>query len=1131
MMSRLFSFLAAFLLIGSLRAEDLSPVRLYALTCEHLQNPVGIGSQQPRLSWKLRSDRIGEVQTARQVRAASSSSGLNTNPPDLWDSGKIVSDQSVLVPWAGKPLASRSQVFWQVRIWDKDDRPSPWSEVASFELGLLAPAAEWKGQWITADLPRYDIEQSALAKAFWINAGSAAHQAAAVRFVLNLSADTTIRSAAIDVVADGLITIYVNGQPTRQGASSRTAPLHAEVRTQLTPGKNIIAIGSAAVRDAIRRDRGETGRNAIAARGVIELGNGRRMEFQTDDSWKAAVAPTNDWFAATFDDSAWPAATSLGPYAAATSKYSDNTIGPGRYLRKTFIAKGSIAKARLYATALGVYEASINGRRVNQDSVLDPGWTDYHKRVMVQTYDVTSLLAAEKNTIGAVLGDGWYAGRLGWMGLAQYGTRPVFNAQLEITYADGTGDIIATDNSWQAGPGEIVGSDQQWGEIIDARKAVPDWNQPAFNGSVGQDLSESPQPAQISPGVVSSSSPHDSGVGRGPRRGATLKSVQQDQRASSPRPSPPFHGREGDFGRGAAASWTNAVVEPHDVALVPQLGPPMRKLLELAPPKITRRGDAWMVDFGQNLVGYVRLAARGPAGAAITLRHGEMLSPDGSLYTENLRPALATDTFILRGARDRETFEPHFTFHGFRYVEVTGYPGTLTADDLRGIVVGSDTPSTGTFECSNPDLNRLYKNIVWGQRGNFLSVPTDCPQRDERMGWMGDAQVFAPTAARNADVAAFFAKWMVDIDDGQGTNGDYSDICPRIDRPRPAMPVWGDAGVIIPWVMYTAYGDRAFLADNYSSMVRWIEFNLRRSTKLVLSGGVGDHLAPQRTPTDVVDTAYFANSVHLVARVAALLGKTDDAAKYDKLFHDIADAFNQSFVSTNGIIKGDTQTAYLLALQFELLPENRRAAAAQRLAEDVERNGDLTTGFVGVGLICLTLTQIGRSDLAWQLVLTNTYPSWLFSVKNGATTIWERWDGWTPEHGFQDAAMNSFNHYSLGSVGAWFYSGAAGIQPDESNPGYKHFFLNPQFTTRLSRVKASLDSPYGLIASHWQVENDQLLYEVTIPPNTTATLTLPVPPRDVRQSGQSLQTPDDHITRLLLVAGTYHFSLPRERIK
>jgi len=1057
----LVSIVAACFLGSPVHAENLSPVRLYDLTCEHLVNPVGIGSQSPRLSWKLRSDRDGEVQTAWQIRAASSSSGLGAQPPDLWDSGKIVSDQSVLVSWAGQPLTSRSRAFWQVRVWDKDGHASPWSEIASFELGLLDSATEWQGQWITADLPRCDIEQSAFAKSSWINAGSAANQAVAARYIINLPASATVRSAAIDVVADGLITLYVNGRTNRQGASSRTAPLHVEVRTQLVPGNNVIAIGSAAVRDAIRRDRGEAGRNAIAAHGVIELANGRQIEFNTDGSWKAAVALANDWFVPAFNDSAWPSATNLGLYATAPSKYSDNTIGPGRYLRKDFTVKGPVARARLYATALGVYEASINGRRINQDSVLDPGWTDYHKRVMVQTYDVTSLLAAGKNTVGAVLGDGWYAGRLGWMGLAQYGIRPVFNAQLEIIYADGTRVIVTTDNSWQAGPGEIIGSDEQWGEIIDARKVVSDWDQPAFKDS----------------------------------------------------------------------SWTNAVVEPHQIALVPQLGPPVRRWLELAPQKITHLGNAWMVDFGQNMVGYVRLTVHGSAGTAITLRHAEMLNSDGTLYTENLRPALATDTFILQGAGERETFEPHLTFHGFRYVEVTGYPGTLTVDDLRGIVVGSDTPSTGTFECSNPDLNRLYQNIVWGQRGNFLSVPTDCPQRDERMGWMGDAQVFAPTAARNADVAAFFTKWLVDVDDGQTTNGDYSDVSPRVDRPRPAMPVWGDAGVIIPWVMYTAYGDKAFLADNYPFMVRWLEFSRGRSANLILSGGVGDHLAPQRTPTEVVDTAYFAHSAHLVGRAAALLGRTDDAVKYDKLFHDITDAFNRSFVSTNGRIEGDTQTAYLLALQFGLLPENLRAAAAQRLVEDVERNGHLTTGFVGVGLLCPTLTQIGRSDLAWQLVLTNTYPSWLFSVKNGATTVWERWDGWTPEHGFQDSAMNSFNHYSLGSVGAWLYSGAAGIQPDESNPGYKHFFLNPQFTTRLSEVKASIDSPYGLILSHWQVRGDQLDYEVTIPPNTIATLALPVPPSDVRESGRSVQAPDDQTTRLSLVTGTYRFSFPCRLIK
>lgn len=1057
MTRRLLCLLAALLVVSSIRAENLSPVRVTALTCEHLTDPVGIGNRSPRLSWKLRSDRAGEVQTAWEVCAASSVAGFPAEAPDLWDSGKMVSDQSVLVPWAGKPLNSRSQVFWQVRVWDKDGRPTAWSKVASFELGLLDPATEWKGKWITADLLRYDIEQSTLAEAFWINAGSIANQAAAVRMAFELPTNAAVHSAVVDAAADGRMTLYVNGHAIQEGFTSLTAPLHAEIREQLEPGKNIIALGSAAVRANIRHDRSEAGRNAVAARVLIAMQDGRHIEFNTDGSWRAAVAPGGEWYASGADDSAWPKATVLAPYPTQPSKYCNTTIGPGRYLRKNFVADKPIIKARLYATALGVYEASINGRRVGDD-LLAPGWTDYTKRVMVQTYDVTRLIHRGRNAVGAVLGDGWYAGRLGWMGLAQYGTVPAFNAQLEITYADGSKDVIATDDSWKAGPGEIVGTDEQWGEVDDAQKAVQHWDQATFDDSV----------------------------------------------------------------------WANAVVEESragGITLVPQLGPPVRELMELAPQKITQHGDAWIVDFGQNLVGHIRLTARGPAGHTIAVRHAEMLNFDGSLYTENLRTALATDRFTLAGA-GRETFEPQFTFHGFRYVEITGYPGTLKANAVRAIVVGSDNPLTGTFESSNPDLNRLYENIVWSQRGNFLSVPTDCPQRDERLGWMGDAQVFAPTAAGNADVAAFFTKWLVDVDDGQGANGDFADVSPRVARPQPAMPVWGDAGVIIPWVMFGTYGDKAFLADNYPFMKRWVDFSKHRSHNLILSGGVGDHLAPVRTPTEVVDTAYFAHSAQLVARAAALLGQTGDAAKYNQLFRNIRDAFDQYFVSTNGLVRGDTQTAYLLALQFGLLPDNLRAAAAQRLADDVEQHGHVTGGFVGNGLICPALTVIGRSDLAWKLVLTNTYPSWLFSVKNGATTIWERWDGWTPERGFQDSSMNSFNHYSLGSVGAWLYSGAAGIQPDESSPGYKHFFLAPQFTTRLTHVRATFDSPYGLIVSSWRAEGGELFYDVTVPPNSSATLELPVPPGEVRPSGHPLPTSSDAFTRLQLEAGTYHFSLP-----
>jgi alpha-L-rhamnosidase len=1054
---RIFSIVVSLLLAARYPVAGVeSPVRLYDLTCEHLVNPIGIGKPQPRLSWKLRSDRLGEVQTAYQIRAASSRARLEAQQADLWNSGKIGTDQSVLVRWNGAALGSRAQVFWQVRVWDKDGSPSPWSSVGSFELGLLDPKTEWQGKWITADLPRYDLEASVLSNAFWINAGSTANQAAAVRFVLNLPRDEVVRAAVIDATADGRITIYINGQATRQGASSRTAPLHADIRGQLVPGRNVIAIGSAAVRTAVRKDRNESGRNAVCARGLIELKGGKRLELNTGESWKAAVAPEGDWFARDFNDFAWPSATTLGRYIDQPSRYCDNTLGPGRYLRRTFIVKTNIAKARLYATALGVYEASLNGHRVG-DRLLDPGWTDYTKRVMVQTFDVTQLLVRGTNCLGAVIGDGWYAGRLGWMGLAQYGTRPVFAAQLEISYADGTRDVIATDESWRAGPGEIIGSDAQWGEIIDARKTTG-WNQPGFDDS----------------------------------------------------------------------AWTKPVIEQHHLALDPQRGPPVRALFELEPQRITRRSETWIADFGQNLVGYVRLSARGAAGTAITVRHAEMLGPNGAVYTENLRPALATDTFILQG-NGHETFEPHFTFHGFRYVELTGYPGDLARKDLRAIVVSSDTPGIGTWESSNPDLNRLYSNIVWSQRGNFLSVPTDCPQRDERMGWMGDAQVFAPTAVCNADVAAFFDKWMVDVNDGQNTRGDFGNVSPRIGSPQPGWPVWGDAGVIVPWVLFNAYGDEAFLADNYSHMTRWLDYCAGAATNHILRGGVGDHLAPQRTPTEVVDTAYFANSARIVAKSAAILGKGEDSAKYTKMFHEIRDAFNAAFVATNGVVRGDTQTGSILALRFDLLPPELRSAVAHRLAAYVEQAGHLTTGFVGNGLICPTLTDLGRSDLAWDLVLTNSYPSWLFSVKNGATTIWERWDGWTPEHGYQDSSMNSFNHYSLGSVGAWLYSGAAGIELDETHPGYKHFRLKPQFTSRLSSVKASLDSPYGLISLRWQIRHGQIQYDVTIPPNTSAELMLPVPPRDIRQSGHPIPQSAGQVTRLLLAAGSYDFSLPGGR--
>jgi alpha-L-rhamnosidase len=1119
MTARFLPLLAALVLAVPLRAQDASPVQLAGLTCEHLVNPVGLGNAQPRLSWKLVSDRPGEVQTAYEIRAANSTAALAAGQFNLGDSGKVSSNQSVLVPWSGLPLASRSQVFWQVRVWDKDGAPSAWSDPASFELGLLNPAADWKGQWITVDLPRFDIEENSLAKASWITPGAASNQAIGVRFELDLPTDAKIVGATIDAISDGLVSLYANGKSTLQGPTSHTAPFHADFGQQLVPGKNLIALGAAAVRGS----RGG-GQNAIAAHGVVELDNGTKIEFNTDGAWKAAVvatpaagrrggpapavAPANPaslWHNPSFDDSAWTPATVVGLYSAAPlTDNNSGTLGPGRYLRKTFTVKGPVARARLYSTALGTYEAALNGHPVN-DHQLDPGFTDYTRRVLVQATDVTNLLQPGQNTLGAVLSDGWFAGRLGWMGLGVYkqiSDHSLFRAQLEITYADGTTDIIPSDATWKGGSGEILGSDEQLGEVIDARKAVA-WSDPAFNDS----------------------------------------------------------------------AWANTTVEDHPtVELDPQVGPPVRKLMELTPKKITRQGNVWLVDFGQNMVGHVRLSARGPAGTTIEVTHGEMLNPDGTLFHENLRTAISLDTFTLKGGGAPETFEPLFTFHGFRYAALTGYPGNLTADNIRGVVVGSDLPVTGTWESSDKELNQLYSNIIWGQRGNFLSIPTDCPQRDERLGWMGDAQVFSPTAARNADVAGFFTKWMRDVDDAQRADGlpdagAFSTVAPRAGQ-ADAYPVWGDAGVIVPWNMYLAYGDKKFLEDNYPYMARWVGYLARNANNnIVTITTVGDHLAPVATPTPIMDTAYYANSVNIVAKTAALLGRTDDAAAYAKLHDAIVASFDSTFVGDDGSItaeggggrggfggaggaaagaapagaapatpprSGNTQTAYILALKFDLLPENLRPVVAQRLADDVVKNQHLTTGFVGSSLLCPMLTQIGRSDLAWQLVFTDTYPSWLFSVKNGATTIWERWDAWTPDKGFQDSSMNSFNHYSFGAVGTWFYTGAGGILPDDNSPGYKHFFLQPQFSTRLDQLAVTLDSPYGTIASAWHTTGDNILYDCTVPPNSSATLTLPAPPDVVLQLDQptanhvAKSTP---ITTIPLPAGTYHFSFPRSSIK
>jgi alpha-L-rhamnosidase len=584
-----------------------------------------------------------------------------------------------------------------------------------------------------------------------------------------------------------------------------------------------------------------------------------------------------------------------------------------------------------------------------------------------------------------------------------------------------------------------------------------------------------------------------------------------------------------DARRGVSAPRRAAVVDREAGPLVAEPDAPIRVTAELPAAAV----DDTIVDFGQNLVGRVRLTIRNAtAGQRIVVRHAEVLT-GGELYTDNLRRAAATDTYVCAGA-DVEVFEPRFTFHGFRYAEITGYPGRLAPGDVTARVLHSDTPWTGRFACSDPAVNQLHANIAWGQRGNFVAVPTDCPQRDERLGWLADAQVFAPTATRNADVSAFFARWMRDVVDGQNDDGAFRDIAPIIVLDREGAPAWGDAGVIIPWLLWRTYGDRRTLERCFDAMAAWVRHIHRHNPDLLwqhrTGNSYGDWLqVGADTPRDVLATAYFAHSTRIVAAAADVLGKP--SAEYRQLHARIRSAFNDAFVGDDGSVKGGTQTAYLLALAFQLLAPELVPAAVAHLSADIESRGNrLTTGFVGVSLLCPVLAEHGRADLAYALLHQDEYPSWGYSIRHGATTIWERWDGFTEHGGFQSAAMNSFNHYSLGSVGDWLYGRVAGIDQTPSSTAYRELLLRPTPGGHLTWARAEQETARGLVACGWSIENDRLTVSATVPPGCTAILLIPTSdPGGVHAAGTPgvlRAEPSAAGLTLRLTSGRYTFTTP-----
>jgi len=711
-------------------------------------------------------------------------------------------------------------------------------------------------------------------------------------------------------------------------------------------------------------------------------------------------------------------------------------------VRREFRLEVEPVSARLYATAHGLYEVEINGRRVGADA-MSPGWTVYPRRLRYYTYDVTSCLRAGQNAIGAWLGDGWYRGRLGWLGGFRnlFGSDLSFIGQLEVRLSDGRVQTIATDGAWAASPSPILRTGNYDGERYDAREEQPGWAGPGFD----------------------------------------------------------------------ARGWTPVAIRQRDPAtLVAPTGPPVRCTEEVPVAKVlTSPSGRQILDFGQNLVGRLRIRLRGERGSVVTMRTAEVLQ-GGEIYTRTLRSAQSTDTYILAGG-EVEEWEPRFTFHGFRYVEVTGWPGDLdlaaAERDVVARVYHTDLRRTGWFECSDELLNRLHENIVWSMRGNFLDIPTDCPQRDERVGWTGDIQVFAPTASFLYDCAGMLTSWLADVAAEQlpdGTVPWYVPVIPAYEKWTPIRPgaAWGDAAVLVPWTLYQRFGDTGVVTAQYDSARRWVDLLARLAgPDRIWDGGfqLGDWLDPDAPPEDpaagktdkyLVATAYFGWSARHVAAMADLLGRIDDARHYRQLADEVRAAFAQRYAAAGGRLTSDAATGYALAICFGLAADDAVTQGyGDRLAELAETAGyRVSTGFVGTPLIADALTMTGHVDTAYRLLLERDCPSWLFPVLQGATTVWERWDSLLPDGSVNPGQMTSFNHYALGSIGDWLHRVVAGLAP--AAPGYREILFRPRPGGGLTAASAVHESPYGRVSIAWAIRGGHLAGSVEVPTGASAVLDL-----------------------------------------
>jgi len=1023
-------------------------VQVLGLTVDYIDRPLGLESSTPRLAWRLQSDARGVKQSAYRIRVANSESRLRVEgQADLWDSGKVHSRQCVGIPYQGRPLTSRERCYWCVQVWDERGEASAWSTPSWWEMGLLE-SSDWTGEWLAVedDVARADREYGLR----WIwGAPSTNKGVQRFRFKFDLaepaqSGELLVTLNDWNVLAQ-LSRIWVDGAPVA-GAGHWIDEVGPETGwlsrehlrlPALDAGHHLIAVEVTTAE--VSPGMVECGyAHALTLFLRAQLASGEILRLSGGPHCKTQVAREDDrlWYTLDFDDSGWEAAR-----AVVLEGYQPWPAQPAMHLRRAFSLDQPVVIARLYATALGAYEARLNGQRVG-DALLTPEISQYAKRALYQVSDVTSLVRPGDNALGLVVGDGWYAsfdGRFAW---APPPRRVL--AQLELTLADGSRQVVATGPGWRMAESPIRQSEIRAGEIYDARVEHAGWDTAPFEDT----------------------------------------------------------------------HWLEArLAERPTCDLIAQVSASIRAKQTLGVRAITEveRG-IYLFDFGQHFAGWCRLKVKGSAGTRIELKFAELLTSSGRAdagYTRGSMGEPKRDVYFLRGDDVGEAFEPHFTYRGFRYVEVTGLPSAPTLHTLEGIVVHSDLAITGQLKVDSPLIERIWQATLWTQRSNFVGIPTDCPSREQR-GWLGDPAIFWDAAAFNMDVAAFTARHMDNVADEQAAEGRFPTVAPEPHHNNSLFfggentPAWADAGVILPWTIWRRYGDTALIERHWHAMNRYLDSILVHNPNHLWRNrrsDVGDHLELSHisppgtvpgTPNELLATAYWAHSADLLAQMAHATGRKCETRRLQTLFERIRQAFNVAFVKIDGTVGSGSQTGYVLALQFRLLPKSLRRAAAQRLAADIRARGvSLTTGIVGTQFLLDVLAAAGYTDLAYGLLLRTEYPSWGYMLAQGATTIWESWSGKVSYK--KDAIEWSHNHFALGAVTGFLFRRVAGIEA--ATPGFATITIRPALDVRVKHGGADYDSVRGRISTRWEQRADgSFSLDVSIPANTSASVHLPAHP-------------------------------------